>query len=109
MKTLTAILSTLTLTIGLTGAVNAATLEATDNSASTNICMKAAQGKKVALHHAIKESKLSKDYVVNKLSCNDLSITAFVAQHGSSPQKINKYLESYRHSGHVTIAKVSSL
>ena len=92
MKTITKALVTLTMSLTLVGAANASKLVATDNQISTELCMIAAQGNRVKMHNAIKNSRLSKSFVVYNVKCNDKDITEFVTQYGKYPSKINALL-----------------
>jgi hypothetical protein len=109
MKTLTKILATLTLSLSVVGISNASTLVAKDNSISTELCMTAASGNRAAMHNAIKNSRLSKSYVVYNIKCNAQNITDFIAQHGKNPNKMNLLLNHGRNKGQVSINDIASL
>jgi len=109
MKTITKVLATLTMSLTLASVANASNLVATDNQVSTELCMIAAQGSRAKLHNAIKDSGLSKSFVVYNVKCNDKNITEFVAQHGKSPKKINTLLNKGRNKGKVSISDIASL
>lgn len=96
MKTLTKTLITSTFILLTTGAAYASSLEAANNSKTTQICIAAAEGNKARLHIKIKESGLSKVFVANNVKCNDQDITSFVAIHGKDPVTINSILNKYR-------------
>ena len=80
----------------LASSVNAATFEATNNLVTTKICIAAAEGKKTRLNRIINQSGLSRDYITNKVKCNNIDITAFVNKHGKSPKFINDLLNKYK-------------
>lgn len=109
MTTLTKVLATLTISVSLVGAVNATQLIATDDRVSTDLCMVAAQGNRAQLHNAIKNSGLSKSFVVYNVKCNEQNITEFVAQHGKSPKKIIALLNKGRNKGKVSINDIAAL
>lgn len=109
MKTVTKILTTLTISLSLVGLANASALIAQDSSISTELCMKAASGSRVAMHKAIKESRLSNSYVVYNIKCNEQNITDFVSKHGKSPEKMNALLNRGRVKGHVSINDIAAL
>lgn len=109
MKTVTKILTTLTISLSLVGLANASTLVAKDNSISTELCMKAASGSRIAMHKAIKESRLSNSYVVYNIKCNEENITDFVSKYGKSPEKMNALLNRGRIKGHVSINDIAAL
>jgi len=109
MKTFTKVLATLTISLTLAGAANAKTFVATDSKISTELCLIAAQGNRAQMHNAIKNSGLSKSFVVYNVKCNQQNITEFVAQHGRSPKKINALLNQGRNKGKVSINDVAVL
>ncbi len=109
MNAMTKILTTLTLSLTVTGIANASNLVATNDSISTELCMTAAAGNRVAMQKAIKQSGLSKSFVVYNVKCNDQHITEFVAKHGRAAEKMNALLNHGRHKGKVTINDVASL
>lgn len=76
---------------------HASQFEATDNRATTQICVAAAQGKTFKLHRAIKESRLSKQFVAQQVKCNNQPITEFVATHSTKSETINHYLTGGRY------------
>lgn len=109
MNTPTKALTISTLFLLLTGITHAATFEAKNNSITTQICIAAAKGHRARLHKTIKDSGLSSIYVTNKVKCNDQNITAFVTEHGKSPDAINNMLNKYRkdkNTSHVSLAKL---
>ena len=109
MQTLTKVLTTLTVSLTLTGMASATTLVAKDHSISTELCMTAASGNRATLNNSIKNSGLSKSFIVYNIKCNSQSITDFVAQYGKSPTKINKLLNRAKNKGKVTISDIASL
>lgn len=109
MNTITKILTTLTLTLAITGSVNAASFKATDNLATTQVCVAALKGSNIKLRKTIKENRLSNRYVANKVFCNDLHIMQFVTKYGKSPEKINSMLSKYRTPQRVEITDFAKL
>jgi len=109
MNTFTKVLATLAISVSLTSAANATKLVVTDNEISTELCITAAQGNRAKMHNAIKNSGLSKSFVVNKVKCNDQNITDFVAQYGKSPAKMNALLNQGRRKGNVNISDIAAL
>jgi hypothetical protein len=109
MKTLTKVLTTLTLSLSISGIVNASTFIAKDNSITTELCMAAASGNRVAMHKAIQNSRLSKSYVVYNVKCNTQNITDFVSQYGKSPERMNTLINQGSKKGHVRINDTASL
>ncbi len=108
MKTLTTVISALTLSVALTGAANAEKLEAVDQSTYTQLCMTASQGNLPAMHNAIKASGLSKKFVTEKVTCNDQSITEFVAKHGRSADAMNRMLHNSVDEGSVSVTTIAA-
>ncbi len=64
----------------------------TDDSVTSNLCVAAATGNRWKLHEQIKESALDKKYVAQDMTCNGLSVAAFVDQYGKNGDSIKKYL-----------------
>lgn len=109
MKTLTKVLTTLTLSLTVAGMANASTLIAKDQSLTTELCMTAASGNRAKMHNTIKNSGYSKSYIYYNVKCNDQNITEFVAQHGNSPKQMNSMLSQGRTKGRVSINDIASL
>ena len=96
MNTINNVLTTSTLFLLLASTSYAKEFEATNDYITTQICVAAAEGHRARLYKTIKDSGLSKIYVANEVKCNDQPITAFVTQHGKSPEAINTMLNKYR-------------
>lgn len=109
MNTFTKTIATLTIALSSIGAANAASIVPENNSITSNLCATAASGNRAAMHNAIKESGLSKSFVVYNVKCNDESITSFVKNYGKSPEKMNMLLQQGRHKGQVSIHDIASL
>jgi hypothetical protein len=109
MNTITKILTTLTISFAAVTTVNATSFEATNDSATTQVCMAAVQGSKVNFRNTIKENNLTNSYVANKVECNDQHIMKFVAKYGKAPAKINGILRKYQKSAHVEITDLAKL
>lgn len=109
MKVLAKTLAVVGLFSGLTGAAMASPeLVAADNNVSSKICVTAATGDKFDLRSAIKDAGLTKQYVENKITCNDMPIVNFVAQYGEKPQVINDFITSGRYSEENYLASVNA-
>ncbi|WP_409425239.1 MULTISPECIES: DUF3718 domain-containing protein [unclassified Pseudoalteromonas] len=63
----------------LTTPVMATTFVAADSSPGTQACMAVASNKRLTLHRAMKDLRISKHVIGKKLLCNDLSMDDFVA------------------------------
>jgi len=109
MKTLTKTLAVMTFSLATIGMANAATIVAADNSLSTKLCVIAAQGSKIKMHLAVKDSHLSKSFIVDKIQCNDQSFLSFVEQYAKNPEKITYLLTNGKEQGKVKISDLASL
>lgn len=108
MKTFAKTIAVISIAFGTATMANANTvLEASDNSASTEICMTATQGSKLKLNQAIKEAGLTKREAVELVKCNGETLVDFVEQHGANVVSINDYITSGQYSENMT-AKVSA-
>ncbi len=109
MNTFTKTITTIALTLSTIGMANAANqVVAADDSVTSKLCVVAAQGSRVELHNAIKESGLSKKYIAQNVNCNDQSILEFVQTHSDSPEKINNVLTNGRYNTNVNITDLAS-
>ena len=81
---------------------------ATNQSLSTKICITAAQGDRLKLSKALKNSGLSKRYVAEKMQCNDLSFVAFVEQYGKNAEKINNFITHGEYADSQVVANVAA-
>ncbi|TLX48394.1 hypothetical protein C1E24_02780 [Pseudoalteromonas phenolica] len=81
MNTLTTLGVTLLLATSTFVATNANATEftAADNSIGTQLCMAVAKDDKLALSQTMKDVRIKKHSLVNKLTCNDLSVAKFAA------------------------------
>ena len=81
MNTLTTLGATLLLATSTFVATNANATEftAADNSIGTQLCMAVAKDDKLTLSQTIKDVRIKKHLLVNKLTCNDLSVAKFAA------------------------------
>ncbi|GMM84521.1 hypothetical protein MTsN2n4_17480 [Pseudoalteromonas sp. MTN2-4] len=81
MNTLTTLGATLILATSTFVATNANATEftAADNSIGTQLCMAIAKDNKLALSKKMKDVHIKKHSLVNKLTCNDLSVANFTA------------------------------
>jgi hypothetical protein len=99
MKLLTKITVISALTLSVIGVASAEpVLVPADSNVTSKLCVAAAQGKKVKLAREIRKAHLTKYFVIEKVKCNDLSITAFVEQYGTNTDKINDYLSKSKYS-----------
>ncbi|ALO42301.1 hypothetical protein PP2015_1800 [Pseudoalteromonas phenolica] len=78
LSTLSATLILATSTLVSTNA-NATEFIAADNSIGTQLCMAVAKDDKLALSKTMKNVRIKKHSLVNKLTCNDLSVAKFAA------------------------------
>ena len=108
MKVLAKTLAVVGLFSGLTGAAMATPELYVDDAASSKICVTAATGDKFALRSAIKDAGLTKQYVENKITCNDLPIVSFVAQYSEDPQSVNDFITSGRYSEENYLASLNA-
>ncbi len=82
MKKLLMLSAVVSMSLGLAATANASVeLVAADDSASTKICIAAAQGKKFKVSRATKEAGLTKQYVNQEMTCNGMPINDFAAQY----------------------------
>ncbi len=92
MNTLTTLLTATVLTLTTDSAVNAAELVGTDKSITTKLCLTAAKGNIAAMRFAIKHSRLSKNYIIENVQCNQQSFLSFVEQYGNNSERMNYLL-----------------
>jgi len=93
MNTLTKTLTTIALTVSTIGMANASsTYVAADDYVTSKICTFAVQGDRMELHKAIKDSRLSKKFIAENVTCNDQNIVAFVQENAENPARINNVL-----------------
>lgn len=110
MKTLTKVIAISVLTLSTIGFTSAAEqLAPTDNFTGTKLCVVAAEGNKLKLNREIKESGLTKRYVVNNLKCNGMDLVSFVDQYGSNSHNINTYLAGKDYSKNADTTDIASL
>lgn len=74
-----------------------------DNQLSSKMCVQAASNQKHQLNNTIKLSRLSHQFVANKIRCNDINITAFAYQYKA--HKTHKLLSHY-YQGRVDITDI---
>ena len=109
MNTLTKILTTLSISLATASSVNATSFEATNNTATTKVCIAAVEGSKIKFKRVIKENHLNFWYVANNIECNDQHIMTFVTKYSKNPQQINSMLSKYRKSPRVEITDLAKL
>lgn len=78
---------------------------AKDDSIATDICMKAAQGKKFKFAQLLRQHNIKKRFVANKLQCNDVGLPKFVARYNDQADRILNLLPLDR--AHVTIRDIA--
>jgi hypothetical protein len=105
MKTFTKIATAFTLTIAAAGA-SALEFQATDKYVTTNLCMAAAEGSKMNMRHAIKDSNLSKHFIVKNVKCNDQDFLAFTQQYNENSDKIIEMLNGNSQQRSITITDI---
>ena len=86
-----------------------------DNSTASNLCYAALRGNRANMHKEIKATGLSKSFVIDNVTCNNMSIGSFVAQYGSEsmqnmiPQttkvRVIDIAAKSSMSGHIEMAK----
>ena len=74
--------------------VNAATFEATNNSAETNLCIAAAKGNTSQFYQALRQQQRDIRTVAKGVKCNGIEIAQFAKQHGAN--KIAKKLSRFQ-------------
>ena len=108
MKTLTKVLATTIISIAAIGSTNATSYSATNESNVTNLCMVAAQGSRIEMNKAIKESGLSKSYIYENVNCNNVHIADFALSHNPS-EKVAAILMQGQRKGTVSINDIAKL
>ncbi|MBU2977202.1 DUF3718 domain-containing protein [Alteromonas sp. C1M14] len=111
MNVMTRSMAVIGVTFGLVGFANANTnaeLVAADGSATSNICVSAAQGSKYKLKSAMETARVDKEYVLEKLSCNGMPIEAFVEQYSENPKSIMTYITNGRYRSDEYIARMNT-
>jgi hypothetical protein len=113
---------TTTAVFALTFAISAApasagdlTFSALDNSKASQLCLAAVQGNRPAMKHEIDMSKWSKQFVINNIQCNSMSIGSFVAKYSSESMqrliplgtqvRVTDLAQNSSFSGQVTVSK----
>lgn len=84
MNTLTTTLLT-TVLLGSAFTVStaqAASFSAADNSPGTKLCMAVTANKSLKLHLAMKDARINKHTLSNKLRCNGMSVAQFAGTYG---------------------------
>lgn len=110
MNKLTKTLSTIVLTLSTIGMANAAnSVVAADDYVTTNLCVVAAEGDRIKMHKAIKDSRLSKNFIAENVTCNDQNILAFVEAHAENPTKINNLLMNGQYDTEVKITDLAAV
>ena len=85
MKTFTKIVMVAGLTFGAMATAQAnSQFVAADDAITSEICVIAAKGNKMKLHKAIKEAGLTRGFVEDNVTCNELPIVDFVEQYGDN-------------------------
>lgn len=100
MKTFTKVVMVAGLTFGAMAAAQADTqFVAADDAVTSEICVVAANGNKMKLHKAIKDAGLTRGFVEDNVTCNDMPIVEFVEQYGENVAKINRYITAGDYAG----------
>lgn len=110
MKKLTKIITAAALSFAVLGAAHAGTeLVPADNEAGSKLCITATTGNVFKMHKALKENKLTKRYVTDKVTCNGQNIVAFIEQYGDKSAKMNNFLTNGKYGEkHSVIASVNT-
>ncbi|WP_448564610.1 DUF3718 domain-containing protein [Thalassotalea ganghwensis] len=109
MKTLTKVLATAVISIATVASANAANFKASNESNITNLCMVAAQGTRIEMNKAIKESGFSKSYIYENVNCNNQHITDFALDNNPTPDKVAALLMQGQRKGSVSINDIAKL
>lgn len=108
MKTLNKLAVILGTSFALAATVSAQTeIEAADDFATSKICEAAAKGSRSQVRNAVEHSGLSKQYVANNVTCNDMPLVEFVEQYGANVVSVNEYITSGRYEPKDVVAKVA--
>lgn len=78
----TLLLATSTFAANANANANATEFTAADNTIGTKLCMAVAKDNKSNLLNTMKNVRISKNTMTNKLMCNDLSVAKFAATYG---------------------------
>ena len=109
MKTFTKTIAIATIAFSSIGFANANNLLVpADDYITTDLCIVASQGSKVTLSKAIRKAGLTKQFVANKVKCNELDFTAFVEQYGSNVEQINNFMTNGNYSQNVEMPELVS-
>lgn len=97
------------LSLGLATAASAnSAFVAADDNITSQICVVALEGSKAKLNRVLKQTRLTKQYVVDNVTCNGTPITEFVAQNGNNPDSINAYITNGNYASDDFIARVEN-
>lgn len=110
MNNFTKTLATITLSLSTIAMANAAgPLFAADDSVTTKLCVVAAQGSKVELHKAIKDSGLRKAFISEEVTCNEQDILSFVQDYAEDPDAMNNILTGGKFKTQVDITDLANV
>lgn len=110
MNTFTKAITIISLSLSTLGIANAGNkFVAADDYVTTKLCTVAVQGSRIQLHKVIKESRLSKRIIVEKVTCNDQNILAFVSENAESPNIINSILTGGKVNSSVKITDLAAV
>ncbi|MGV2873913.1 DUF3718 domain-containing protein [Colwellia sp. E150_009] len=102
-------LTVITLTLSTMGVANATSNVVTaDDYVTSKICVAAAGESKIKLRNVIKDSGLSKRFVVNKVTCNDQNILEFVQEYGDKPEVMLNVLTKGKYNAKVNITDLAA-
>ena len=100
MKTFTKVVMVVGLAFGAMATAQAdSRFVAADESVTSKICVAAAKGNKMNLHQEIRRAGLTREYVADNVTCNDMPITEFVEQYGENVAKINRFITGGEYTG----------
>ncbi|MEG3766870.1 DUF3718 domain-containing protein [Alteromonas sp. 14N.309.X.WAT.G.H12] len=109
MKVFTRTMVAIGLSLGVAGLANAGTqIVAADDSVTSEICVSAATGSKYKLKSAMEKARVDKEYVLEKLTCNGMSVIEFVEQHGTNPSVISAYITNGGYSSKEYLARMDT-
>ena len=112
MNTFTKIIATATLTLSAISMASAsAVFLPADDYVTSKLCVVATEGNKSKLNRALKNSGLSKRYLVMNVKCNNQDLLSFIEQNGINAEEMSDFLSAGIHKVDkaITVASVQEL
>lgn len=110
MNTMTKSIAAIVVSCATLSFANASTqVVAADTQISSKLCVIATSGNTNKLARAIKETRLSKHYVANEVTCNQQSIVSFVEQYGENVEKMNKFITNGNYNKDLLVSSVRNI